>query len=461
MDKKAQLFAFEEKYPFLYDIQVNGVPIYTSVRDGVVGILEKGADGEKTAVVVPQSKGKIFIRRILDTFFKRGKYRKATTVIFTSSVYRRDNGRNLAAEYLLEKYPNGVVFEWPSRNEDFDRAYLTDKQPYVALDGYIVRYKLYCLLHKKKLRVIEEETREKIQSAFAENPPSDNVQKRIASYVEEALPKSVATTWASQQVFAKIFRKYKNIQYAIDFWGSGRENIIPVLQNKPQSLELQHGIITSGHQGYIYPEFVKNVKTDFFKRQLLVYGEATKKLLVGHSIFEEDKIEVVGNPRVQMYKKIFAEGQKQKKWILFSSQPYEQDYPGMVYYQKMMPYLQRLSELIADDGRYTLAIKLHPRENLDIQQLYEKELPKVKIFGTSSQLYELLGEAYLHITATSTVLLEALEFDVPTVTVQFNVNPKEIFGKETLHMDSVSCVREIWDKLLNEKIYNEYLEYLK
>ena len=45
----------------------------------------------------------------------------------------------------------------------------------------------------------------------------------------QEMPKSYASTVISQQLFRKLFRKYNNIEYAIDFWGSGRENIIPVL----------------------------------------------------------------------------------------------------------------------------------------------------------------------------------------------------------------------------------------
>ena len=94
------MVAFEEKYSFLYGLLVNGVPIYTSFRDGVLQRLRDGEVALSSAEDEPKSK--ISIRRILHSWYKKRKYKKAKTLIFTSTVYRRDKGRNLAAEYLLD-----------------------------------------------------------------------------------------------------------------------------------------------------------------------------------------------------------------------------------------------------------------------------------------------------------------------------------------------------------------------
>ncbi len=458
MSIKEQLFAFEERYPFLYEEMVNGVSVYTCLRDSVAARLESELQEASNS---PEQKGKVYLRRIFDTFLKWRKYRKAETVIFTSSVYRRDKGRNLAAEFLLQKYPNGVIFEWPSRHEAFDKAYFKDKSPYVALDGYLLRYKLYCKLHKKEMQRMEEECRARLTEAFAKNPPQTDAHKRAVDYLLDALPNSIVATTMSQRIFARMLRKYKNIKYAVDFWGSGRENIIPVLHGNPESIELQHGIITPLHPGYVYPSFVKQVQSTLFERKILVYTQRDKDILCKQSIYDEAQIEIVGNPRIQRYKQLFVLSGRQKKWILFSSQPYEQDQAGVIYYEKMLPYLKRLAELIDKDGKYTLAIKLHPRENDGIKALYQKAVPSAKVFGSDSQLYELLSESYLHVTATSTVLFEALEFDVPTITLQFeNYTPREIFGKDTFHVIELLDMDDILHQLMNEQEYQTYLANL-
>lgn len=450
------LFEFEEKYKFLYEELVCGVSIYTCLRDNVSAIL---VGSLKTNQAVEQNaKGKIYPKRLIDTLLKWRKYRNCKTVIFTSAVYRRDHGRNLNVEFLMKKYPDAVAFEWPSRNEMFDRAYFDDKADYVPLDAYILLYKLYCFLHKKQMANLEEECRIRLKKNFDRFTTESETEKYAIEYLLNTLPNSVVSTQFSQQIFKWLFRNYNNIEYAVDFWGSGRENIIPVLQGKPKSIELQHGIITPIHPGYIYPAFVKNIKSSLFERYILVFSEKEKKFLTQNSIYQIDQIEVVGNPRIQMYKNSDKVNKKKKKWVLFTSQPYEQDYHGYSYYTEMIPYLKHIKKFIDRDGRFQLAIKLHPRENDSIKKRYEEEIPGVMVFGSSAQLYEIFSETYLHITATSTTLFEALEFDVPTVTVQFmDYNPITIFGIKTLHLRCVEDIDTILRCMYDKSYYNKYL----
>ena len=244
MNQRELLFAFENKYQFLYDIQVNGVPIYTCLRDGVCARLQgKRIEAETDS----GEKGKVYIRRILDSWRKLHKFRKKKTLIFTSAVYRRDKGRNLAAEYLLERYPDAVIFEWPSRNEAYDSAYSSDeiKGQYCPLEFYIIFYKFFCKIHRKQYKKMYQECEKQIVDAFdkCKNEFEQHEQETI-KYLLQEIPASYASTNMSQVVFAKLFKGYRDVEYAIDFWGSARENIIPVLPSKPQSIELQHGIIT-------------------------------------------------------------------------------------------------------------------------------------------------------------------------------------------------------------------------
>ena len=136
-----KLYDFEKKYSFLYEIEWNGVPVYTCFRDSVSLILSGEANNNEAEYQV--EKGKIYLRRIWDSFWKIRKLKKAKTLIFTSTMFRRDYGRNLAAEYLMDKYPDGVVFEWPSRTDLYDIAYFQDdrKDRYCPLDFYILLYK--------------------------------------------------------------------------------------------------------------------------------------------------------------------------------------------------------------------------------------------------------------------------------------------------------------------------------
>ena len=463
MNPKELLFAFEAKYPFLYDICINGVPVYTCYRDGVLARLQ----GLKAQQPLPAEKGKVYPKRIWDSFVKFSRLKKKQTLIFTSSMYRRDNGRNLAVEYLLEHYPDGMVFEWPSRTDAYDRAYFTDpqKDKYCPMEWYLLRYKLYTKLTRKKWQKWAQECAVQLQAGFAGKEPETEEERQAIDYLLTQMPQSYAATACSQELFRKLFKKYKNIRYAIDFWGSARENIIPVLPGKPESIELQHGIITTYHPGYMYPDFVKNCKTDFFKRTLLVYGEKTKKQLTEDSVFAPEQVQVIGNPRIKMYKTCFAPKETDRKLLLFASQPYEQDGVASGYYDTVIGYLKKVRELLMADPKwkgYRLGIKLHPRENNGVAELYEKALPGVTVYDNASQLYTLLAESFIQLTVSSTSLYEAAEFDTPTIITYFEgQDPERIFGfLPRAARDGQALCNEL-NRLLGTEERNAYIQELK
>lgn len=464
MNQKELLFQFEEKYPFLYEIEVNGVPIYAGIRDGVANCFrEKSATNNN---MHQKERGRIYLKRIIDSMYKFIRFRKAETLVFTSSMYRRDQGRNLAVEYLIEKYPNVVVFEWPSKNDAYDRAYFDDAERYCPIDFYIVLYKIYIKICQKKLEGLEEECTELLCSKFSEIEDRNNSQENEAiRYILDKMPNSYATTVLSHELFRKLFKKYKNVEYAIDFWGSARENIIPVLPGNPKSIELQHGIITSVHPGYIYPKCVSDKARGFFGRTLLVYGEKTKKLLIEESIFKNAQIDVIGNPRIEMYQKMYGIGKAEKKWILFTSQPYEQDGSGENYYQTVIRFLKTIQAYIQQDNQwsqYQLAVKLHPRENNGVKALYEDALPGSKVFDNSSELYRLLCESILQITVSSTSLYEAAILGTPTVCVRYiHSNLEDIFGFEPRVIEEPQDVEVVIRDLMNHENYSKYNSYLK
>ena len=464
MDFKEVLFKFENKYSFLYELEVNGVPFYTCHRDVVLRIL---IDGEKnSSSAYKNKKGRVYFFRFLEGVIKLRKFRKRKTLIFTSSMYRRDDGRNLAAEFLMDHYDDAVIYEWPSRNNNYDVAYFRDKKraQYCPLDIYIVFYKLYRILHKHDLKTKEQEYRKEIEKRLdkicIENT---NNEKLALAYLIRELPKSYVEIGISQEIFSKIFRKYKNIHRAIDFWGSARENIIPVLPGKPESIELQHGIITNYHTGYIYPVCANRKCNSFFERKILVYGNRTKNLLTNESIFKVENVEIIGNPRIAEYKKEYVKQDKGRNLILFCSQPFEQDGRANNYYETVIPILNTLEEVVRKEKlNLNIGIKLHPRENNGVKELYMKKLQNVTVFDNTSQLYDLLSYTFVQITVNSTTLYEAAAFETPTVTISFNgINMKNEYGFDVWEIKRLSDVKEYLDLLSNKEEYSKYLNYFK
>lgn len=461
MTQIEKLIQFETEYPRLYDVKVNGVPVYAALRDGVNARINGGEVQESS---FESEQGKISLRRVIDSFFKLKRFKKAKSAVFASAVYRRDKGRNLAAEFLMDKYPDTVVFEWPSRNESFDFAYFTDKNrdKYCPLEWYLIKYKLYMRLHRKEYQHYCDECKALLADILPENTDDlpQNYQCAV-DYLKSEMPGSYATTIISQKLFKKLFRKYNNLEHAVDFWGSARENIIPVLPGNPESVELQHGIITKVHPGYIYPGFVRDLNLDFFNRILLVYGNKTKELLTHNSVFLPDKVEVIGNPRVAKYKKEFEVKNEDRNLILFTSQPFEQDGKGLNYYKTVLPFLEEVARWISLHKGYTLAVKLHPREQERIRELYQNRLPNCEIYGNTSPLYELLVKTYLHITANSTALYEAATFGTPTITIKYDeYDNRELFGDKIIQIDNPEFMGSVLSEMQNKNLYKSNLNYL-
>ena len=465
MKKENRLFEFEEKYPFLYDVIYGGVPVYVALRDGVLGKLRDGENASST--VQAQPKAKVSIRRILDGFFKIRKFKNKKTLVFTTALYRRDKGRNLAAEFLIDKYEDVGILEWPMRSAAYDDAYFLDEKKgvYCPLDFYAVYSKIYYLFHKKEYAKLYNECKEQIEKEFAKNQTTLENEDAAIKYLLEELPVSYAETALNQAIAKKYFKGFKKVKTAIDFWGGARENITPSLYGDVTSVELQHGIITKNHPGYVYPAFVKNAKTDFFKRQMLVYGEKTKRILCEESVFESDRVEVIGNPRTATYKSKFGAESSGRKLILFASQPYEQDGAGIDYYKTVAPVLREVQRVMKTDKRwegFRLGVKLHPRESNGALEFYKEQVVGIEVFDNTSQLYELLLESYLQVTVSSTTLYEAAEFGTPTVALKYgDLSAREIYGFDVKTIESQADVEGLFSQLIDECNYAEYTTYLK
>lgn len=457
MDKL--LVEFEEKYPFLYDVRVHNMPIYTSLRDALLLELKK-----QTAVNADykKKKSRIFWKRVWHGIVKFKKVRTAETMIVTSSVYRRDEKRNLSAEFLRDTYPNSVILEWPSRNASFDKGYFTDPciQDYYPMDLCAILKHIYLLLHKKKYRKLRDNCSKELAIKFSETPKeavSEKEQQAIRWLINR-LSDEVAATTLSHYFFRFFFKNCKHIKTAIDFWGGARENIFPILPQQVSWIELQHGLITKEHTGYMYPSYVKK-DCKLFERKLLVYGKKTKQILLENSFFQEEQIEVVGNPRLNLYKKTHSLSKEKRGLLLFSSQPYEQDKKGVNYYESMRSYMKVLEEYANHNGM-TFGIKLHPRE--EGVDTYRSMVPSAVIYESDAELYELLCKTWVHITANSTVLYEAAVFDVPTITIRYlEYDTKQIFGKDVWEAGKPEDLYGYFNKLKKQTEYEKYLGYLK
>ena len=185
--------------------------------------------------------------------------------------------------------------------------------------------------------------------------------------------------------------------------------------------------------------------------------------MTNESIFKVENVEIIGNPRIAEYKKEYVKQDKGRNLILFCSQPFEQDGRANNYYETVIPILNTLEEVVRKEKlNLNIGIKLHPRENNGVKELYMKKLQNVTVFDNTSQLYDLLSYTFVQITVNSTTLYEAAAFETPTVTISFNgINMKNEYGFDVWEIKRLSDVKEYLDLLSNKEEYSKYLNYLK
>lgn len=290
-----------------------------------------------------------------------------------------------------------------------------------------------------------------------------HVDTFVISSVEGVITESTNNTEQFKDYYIKDMTSFFSISNCIadsvkKYWGIQSEVIplgtIPIGKKVDEKNKLKN-IIWVGN-----PSDANKKCKRFFDRTMLLYGEATKKLLMEKSVFTEEQIEVIGNPRILKYKQEFGENNEKRQYILFTSQPFEQDVKGATYYSEMIPFLQSIQKQLETDDKwrkYQLVIKLHPRENNGIKNRYKESIPECEVFDNTTPLYELLGKSFLHLTANSTTLYEAALFDTPTVLLPYQgYKPEEIFGFDVKITNDI-----LPNELVDTEKYREYLFYLK
>ena len=238
-------------------------------------------------------------------------------------------------------------------------------------------------------------------------------------------------------------------------------NLIAKRQNIPV-IELQHGIITKNHIGYIYfipSDYTKNKP---LPDKILVYGEAFKKAILrtGNAFSSKDII-VTGFPRLNNFlsqaqsKREFIRVEARKKLGIdnniflatITSQPITNSYLSH-FLEKAIPLLEK---------NIIICVKLHPSELDDWGTIYRDISfhPQVKIVSDNDiNLYELLISSDVHATVCSTVFLECLALGIPNVILK---GPGYSFVLELVKEDEILIADnpEEFVKLLNKLKLNK------
>ena len=425
---KEILFAFEQKYN-PYEFRALGFPTWLLVREPMYnfirGVLSNSHDYQISAKIGRNLT--YVLRRVCKYWRNRELTKEQIDVAFVSNAsFRRGTASspcdNIFIDTVLDFLPPDlryVVIEYPTLT-DFDEKLFGsryDKRT-LPLDLFVPQ----AWFNLQLLRFQRDHYRKEIERLFAF--PTHSVKRimvpaedELITFAKAVLLQETIKYVAATRAFARVFQCWTP-KVVVDIAGASRFTY-PYWGKTAYYLEIQHGVITEHHPGYIYPMCARESLKDFFdKRYLALYGKLYRDILISQSTWAKERLLITGNPRysklVLLDRRLFNKHLKNpldQKILLFTSQP-----SGFVQ-NTLREFLNEMMKGLPND--YLVVIKLHPRESRhhNPYRRLEKQYKNVRVIAESPDLANLLYHSYLHISIASTIIQEAIYFGTPNVII--------------------------------------------
>jgi len=319
-----------------------------------------------------------------------------------------------------------TVFEWPNeqgyRQNYKDNVYSKNYVPLhipitTRVFWDIVSHKLF---RKTHFRIDDIAILDDVIDYFADTSSVD--KETIEKHIKESLVIFVCMKRFFKKLFTNLTPRavlivcgYGRINMALS--QACREMSIP-------SIELQHGIITKNHPGYI--KTTKSENRDCIPEYLLTYGNAFSDIVKQGGLFDHQKVHAVGFPYLEEVKgfspaidtKLESFISNFSTNILITSQWTVAD-----EMKKFIIYLSK--ELEKSKHDVGIIFKPHPRDWRDYSVI--KRHRNIFLASKYGDVYEMLKVADIHSTVYSTSGIEALAFGTPNIFVDVGkTNMKEL-----------------------------------
>jgi hypothetical protein len=181
----------------------------------------------------------------------------------------------------------------------------------------------------------------------------------------------------------------------------GKEAFIAACRHKGiEVTELMHGTILSSHPQYNFPKGCGEVfHRSLFPHKLAVYGEYWRQVVSQGNMFPPDATSVVGYYlKVPDIRRTARESERMT--ILISAQPSVQE--------ELCEYVSFLKSRL-NQREWQIVVRPHPMES---EEAYGSLQQAGFVTVSHESVYELLAECDVHISVYSSVLYEALRYDV-------------------------------------------------
>lgn len=390
-----ELNLFEQRIDGVYFWERIRFPLHRQILEstGVTGQAHTKLEHTLTNMI------RIALRSIKNLFVKNPYLAPKSEILFLGSPRRklRHDGQywDLYCDPIIENLNRSYVY--------FEPAYLgTHLTPAKTGNIWYLDLPLFLAVVKRKLKAVN------VSLAKQEILLLRDLQKKIEERfnvrlnLEEMVKRDLLIRKSTLPVYAKLLKKVSP-KLVIVVCSYGKETFIEACKSLGVPVvELQHGVISSYHLGYSFPDPHRIKRT--FPDYLFVFGDFWKEG-IGYPIGRE-RIYSVGYPYLESEVQRYAEIKKRDQLVFISQ--------GTIG-NAMSKFAVALSE--RKDFPFEIAYKLHPGE----YARWRKEYPwllasKIKVVEDDEiPLYLLFAQSRMQVGVYSTAIFEGLYFGLKTV----------------------------------------------
>jgi hypothetical protein len=334
------------------------------------------------------------------------------------------------ARHLVKTYSSGLIDESQARYSDiwFDdliqEAGSTFKLEMVNNPEFSARSRQ--ALIPKDLSGSALEIAAEIAARYVARPELNTVCRAFVDALRDGLGlQFVSDEWVSlrlrrfsalKRVYGALLRRVRP-KFVLVADAGERALVAAAKENDCVALELQHGIVDSSHPGYSWTAYARPYRATMpLPDRLLVHGEHWRRELDADS-FWGDALRVVGNPRIDKYRRTETVRSEGECTALFTTQGLE--------VKAVTEFLCAFLRATQDGPPLHLVIKLHPVFDGD-KGPYLEALSAFRnrvdvLSGTEgATTFELLRRANMHMSISSASHYDAIALAVPTIILPFS-----------------------------------------
>jgi len=384
----------------LFNLNTNGILVWERIRHIVYRkIRERSGIGQAHTLIEQDMadyiKGGFMLLK--NSIFKNPYFSDESSLLFIGHPRRKKASDGYWRDIYCDPIHESCEFDYahlePPRLLSHKQPATTDKLRYLDIIKYGSKFQRLLGIKRPE---IPEETRRKLVDVQEAIKEQFGVDIDILSLVRWELHVRNTRLWMYRQLLNII-----NPEVAVIVVSYGKETFIEACQEKDiQVVELQHGIIHSGHFGYSYPG---SRTKETFPDYLFVWGDFWKES-VDYPI-PDDRVIPVGYPYLGQSVERYA-GVPTRDQILFISQ-------GTIG-EQLSKFALRVHN--HPDVEHDIAYKLHPGE----YDRWKDEYPWLVDAGfevvdePEPPLYQLFAQSSAQVGVSSTAVYEGLCFGLET-----------------------------------------------